>query len=43
MHMLGEDYDEAERRTAMRNENALALLAAESRRLALEAGDEFGG
>jgi hypothetical protein len=42
MHMLGEDYEEAERRTAMRNENALTLLARESRRLALEAGDEFG-
>ena len=43
MHMLGEDYEEAERRTAMRNEDALTLLARESRRLALEAGDEFGG
>ena len=43
MHMLGEDYEEVERRTAMRNENALTLLAKESRRLALEAGDEFGG
>ena len=42
-HAIGEDFDEAERRKAVRNENALSLLAKESRRLALEAGDEFGG
>jgi hypothetical protein len=43
-HGLAEDYYEEEyRRATMRNETALSLLAAESRRLALEAGDEFGG
>ena len=41
-HSVGEDYEEAERRAEERNERALALLASESRRLALEAGDEFG-
>ena len=42
VHALAEDYEEAQRRAAMRNETALTLLASESRRLALEAGDEFG-
>jgi len=42
LHELGEDYDEVDRRSALRNEEALTLLAQESRRLALEAGDEFG-
>lgn len=41
-HAVGEDFEEAERRAEERNERALALLASESRRLALEAGDEFG-
>ena len=43
VHTMGEDYDVAERRAAARNDDALTLLAAESRRHALEAGDEFGG
>lgn len=42
LHTIGEDYEEAERRAMTRNEQALALLASESRRFALEAGDEFG-
>ena len=41
-HAVGEDYEEAGRRAQLRNERALMLLASESRRLALEAGDEFG-
>ena len=41
-HAVGEDFEEAERRAQLRNERALTLLALESRRLALEAGDEFG-
>jgi hypothetical protein len=42
-HAVGEDHEEAGRRAQLRNERALMLLASESRRLALEAGDEFGG
>jgi hypothetical protein len=42
-HELAEDYEEAHRRSVTRNDTALTLLASESRRLALEAGDEFGG
>ena len=41
-HAVGEDYEEDGRRAELRNERALMLLASESRRLALEAGDEFG-
>ena len=42
LHTIGEDQDEAARRAALRNERVLALLSEESRRFALEAGDEFG-
>lgn len=42
VHTMGEDYEVAERRAAARNDDVLALLAAESRRHALEADDEFG-
>lgn len=42
LHTIGEDFEETDRRAALRNEEALMLLSAESRRLALEAGDEFG-
>jgi hypothetical protein len=42
LHAVGDDFEEADRRAALRNEKALALLSAESRRFALEAGDEFG-
>ena len=42
VHELGEDYNAAERQAEQRNERALMLLARESRRFALEAGDEFG-
>ena len=42
-HGLAEDHEEDHRRAIRRNETALSLLASESRRLALEAGDEFGG
>ena len=41
-HAVGEDFEETERRAEQRNERALMLLASESRRFALEAGDEFG-
>ena len=41
-HAAGEDYEEAERQAVLRNERALTLLSAESQRLSLEAGDEFG-
>ena len=41
-HAVGEDFEEAERLAELRNETALTLLASESRRLALEVGDEFG-
>ena len=43
VHGLAEDYEEEHRRATMRNETTLSLLASELRRLALEAGDEFGG
>jgi len=42
LHTIGEDFEEADRLKALRNEEALMLLSAESRRFALEAGDEFG-
>ncbi len=41
-HAVGEDFEEAELRAQQRNERALTLLTLESRRFALEAGDEFG-
>ena len=41
-HAVGDDHEEAGRGAQLRNERALMLLASESRRLALEAGDEFG-
>lgn len=39
---LGEDYDDMRRNAEERNEAALALLAAETRRLVPEVGDESG-
>ncbi len=42
-HELGDDPAAAFRRETRRNTEALALLGEESRRLRLEAGDEFGG
>ena len=42
-HGLAEDYEEEHRRATRRNDTALSLLASESRRLSLEAGNEFGG
>ena len=41
-HTVGEDYEEAVRRAEQWNERVLTLLGQESRRFALEAGDEFG-
>jgi hypothetical protein len=41
LHELGEDPQDMLRRAEQRNETALTLLSAESRRVALEAGDEF--
>jgi hypothetical protein len=41
-HELGEDYEDTERGAVSRNEEALALLAREARRHALEVGHEFG-
>lgn len=41
-HTVGEDYEAAVRRAEQWSEKALTLLAQESRRFALETGDEFG-
>ena len=41
MHDLGDEPYDALRRAERRNETVLALLSAEARRAALEAGDEF--
>lgn len=41
LHDLGDDPDDMLRRAEQRNETALTLLSAESRRVVLEAGDEF--
>jgi hypothetical protein len=41
LHELGEDPQDMLRRAEQRNETALTLLWEESRRVALEAGDEF--
>jgi hypothetical protein len=42
VYNVGEDYEEAVREVEQWNERALTLLGQESRRFALEAGDEFG-
>lgn len=41
-HELADDQQEARRRDAIGNERALTLLAAEGKRFAQEADDEFG-
>lgn len=42
LHDLGEEPHEMLSHARRRNETALTLLSEESRRFALEAGDEFG-